>query len=257
MLRGERPTTPRRWPTICSIFSIFGRLRLRLRCLPWRPWPCAPCPCALPLRRSCGGRCARHDEHDDVLAQDGDGLAVLGHSGVAADDGEIGLAIVDGRRGGRRSAVEDFGLQPDVGLLARELRGDRLHHAGVLAVGRPDGDGQFGRLRRDMIRDRANAAAQQDHQRDHEPGVPQHDLEAAAPPSRAWFRAHGSDRRVGKAEQAAQRNSHGAIVSCSGKPAPWRGPHQGPNEPFRSCYVVSRRSHQVQTAGKAHKWLRN
>ena len=81
----------------------------------------------------------------------------------------------------RRAAVEHARLQPDVGPVARELRGDRLHHAGVLAVGRADGDGQLGRLRRDMIGDGADAAAQQQRRDDDEPGVPHHDLEAAAP----------------------------------------------------------------------------
>ena len=105
-------------------------------------------------------RRTRHDEHDDVLAQDGEGLAVLGHAGIAADHGEIGLTVFQGRRGGRRAAVDDLGLQPDIDLLARELRGDRLHHAGVLAVGRAHGDGELGRLRREVVGDRGETAAQ-------------------------------------------------------------------------------------------------
>ena len=95
MLVGERPTTPRRLPTSSSILSIgsffagggLGRLGLGAACR---------------LGGLGGLRRARHDEHHDVLAQDGDDLAVLRHAGVVADDREIGLALVD--RGGCRRA---------------------------------------------------------------------------------------------------------------------------------------------------------
>ena len=65
-----RPTTPMRRPASCAIFVIFGRGLL-----------------ALDLGRR------RHPQHRDVLAQRRHGLRILRHVEIAADDGEIGLAV--------------------------------------------------------------------------------------------------------------------------------------------------------------------
>ena len=130
------------------------------------------------LRRRVSG--ARHDEHHDVLAQDRDHLAVLRHAGVAPDDGEIGLALVDSGCGLGRAPRQHVDAQADIGAVARELRRERLHHAGVLAVGRTDGDLELGRLVGEMVRHGNQAAAQQQDRQNDQRRVPQHDLDAAA-----------------------------------------------------------------------------
>ena len=74
------PTTPIAGRQVAAIFVIFG-------------------PAFLPLTG-----CRRHPQHRDVLAQRGHGLRVLRHIEIAADDGEVGLAVAQCLRA-RRGAV--------------------------------------------------------------------------------------------------------------------------------------------------------
>ena len=139
--------------------------------------------------------------------------------------------------------------------VARELRGDRLHHAGVLAVGRADGDGAARSAASRMIGDRANAAAQQDAGDKISQVCRIMILKRRCQPLGRCARAHRSDRRIGKSEQAAQRNSHGAIISCSGEPAPWLKPGPETNR-FGPAMLCPNGRFRFKPR-KAQKWLRN
>ena len=57
----------------------------------------------------------RHPQHRDVLAQRGHGLRILRHIEVAADDGEIGLAVGE-RLGAGAGAVGLDRAQPDLAV---------------------------------------------------------------------------------------------------------------------------------------------
>ena len=55
----------------------------------------------------------RHPQHRDVLAQRRHGLGILRHVEIAANDGEIGLALAK-RLGARRGAVGLHRAQADI-----------------------------------------------------------------------------------------------------------------------------------------------
>ena len=95
-----------------------------------------------------GGR--RHPQHRDVLAQRRHGLRILRHVEIAADDGEIGLAVGQ-RLGARGGAVGLHRAQPDMAVGLGEGLRQRLHHLEVIAVGRTDRDPQGHRPHRKII----------------------------------------------------------------------------------------------------------
>ena len=110
-----RPITPTRWPASWLILVILAAF--------------------LPF----GGR--RHPQHHDVLAQRRNGLRVLRHVEVAADDGEISLAF--GERGGARDrAVGRHDAQPGVAALAQQRLRQRVDHLHVVRRCRTDRDPQ-------------------------------------------------------------------------------------------------------------------
>ena len=95
--------------------------------------------------------CRRHPQHRDVLAQRGDSLRVFRHLEIAADDGEVGLAVAQCLRARRRALGLDR-AQPHlaVRLVVEGLR-QRLNHLDVVAVGRADRDAQGHRSHREII----------------------------------------------------------------------------------------------------------
>ncbi len=134
----------------------------------------------------------RHPQHGDVLAQCRHRLGIFRHVEIAADDGEIGLALRQ-RLGARPGAIGLHRAQTD--LAARRDKGLRqgLDHLDVFAVGRADRDPQRHRAHRKVIgrRDRA----------DHGEQRRQHD-EHQAPFRRARRRRC---RRLGQAGFSARR----------------------------------------------------
>ena len=90
----------------------------------------------------------RHPQHRDVLAQRRHGLRIFRHIEIAADDGEIGLAV--GKRlGARDGAIGLHGTQPHRAMRKR-LR-QRLDDLDVVAVRRSDRDPQRDRTHREVI----------------------------------------------------------------------------------------------------------
>ena len=138
-LRSRRSSWPTRLrrrlrppPSPLAAVSPFG-----LWLLP--PCSCGPCPLrAWPSQPPAAG--ARHDEHHDVLAQDGDSLAVLAacrRRGGSTARSAWPLSIAAAAAGGPPSSTL---VAAGCCAVARELRRDRLHHPRVFAVGRADGE---------------------------------------------------------------------------------------------------------------------
>ncbi len=95
-------------------------------------------------------RCRRYPQHRNVLAQRRDCLDIFGHGEIAADDGEIGLAVGNRLRACHR-AVGLHRAQPDKAAgLGKGLR-QRLDYLDVIAVGRPDRDPQGHRPHREIV----------------------------------------------------------------------------------------------------------
>jgi hypothetical protein len=78
------------------------------------------------------------------------GLRVLGHVEIAADNGEVDLAVRQ-RLGAGGRAVGLHRLQADIGTMLRKGLRQRLHDLDVIAVGRTDRDSERHRPNREII----------------------------------------------------------------------------------------------------------
>ncbi|MEY9183058.1 hypothetical protein ABIA41_004493 [Bradyrhizobium sp. USDA 313] len=78
-------------------------------------------------------------EHDEILADDGDGLRLGRHVQVAAADGKIGLARPKQSQRFHRSVGLDR-VQPDSSAFAGERIGHRLNDLVIIAASRSNGD---------------------------------------------------------------------------------------------------------------------
>ena len=83
----------------------------------------------------------RRPHHHEILAQRRDRLRILRHVEIAADDGEVDLALRE-LLGAGDGAVGLHRLQPDIGAMLGEGLRQRLHDLDVVAVRRADRDAQ-------------------------------------------------------------------------------------------------------------------
>ena len=81
----------------------------------------------------------RRPQHDEVLAQDGDGLRVGRHLQIATTDRKVGLASTKQSESFDRSVGRDR-RQPDSPAFAGEGLGHRLNHFVIVASWRSDGN---------------------------------------------------------------------------------------------------------------------
>ena len=103
----------------------------------------------------------RHPQHRDVLAQRRHGLGIFRHVEIAANDGEVGIAV--GKRlGARGGAIGLYRAQTDIAARLAEGLGQCLDHLEVVAVGRTDRDPQGHRPHRKIV----SAGERADHGED-------------------------------------------------------------------------------------------
>jgi hypothetical protein len=194
-----RPTTPSRRPTSPPIFSMasFGfsttscGFSAAARAL---AFAAAVFATAAVFGAAAVFAAAAGVKDYDVPAKDRDGLALLGHADVAADHRKVGLVPVDRSRGGGGPG-EHVDAKPDVGAVARQLRGNRLRHLGVLAARRANREAQRLGLRYQVIDDAGNAGVHQQGGGADQQGVPHHDAGASRPALAGRLRAQGVCRR--------------------------------------------------------------
>ncbi len=93
--------------------------------------------------RAFGGKAGRRPQHNDILAQDGDRLCVLGQVQIAARNREIGLAGGEQRDAFRCSFRRDQ-RQPHRAVFTRKGLRHELDQFLVFAVCRPDRDPKRG-----------------------------------------------------------------------------------------------------------------